>query len=560
MSTRPLVESLADRYFDEALSPGEERELAAWLEADAGRLSAFARRMHFEGMLRQLVAESASVSDDVLVAAPPPGWSWLGASPWRRVLAIAAAVVLAVAALWFVMNDRARRSESGKITVAAVEGTLFSGDFSPLASGGTVPLGSSLRADGGNAAIRLADGSQVTLLDGAEVVPTTADASGSGLILLSGHLRAEVVPRAGNPLLIDAGLARCTVIGTRFELNRDPHHVLLTVAEGMVGMQGREGGELLVGAGERAICRQGGMPFLARADAPVLLGLSLWAKGGGRPEPGFEAMPERAEVDLAAVRESGNILRVKALAGSGDGLGRLRLAGPDGWSRTSVALAELGEQGVLGSPQAILGPWPLLSGEYRLELVDGHGGVNPGACLPLRLADPAGQGSYLHLACDQDATAMLKVMYESPYRDAVDLLAGGHDRLRFLARSFTPAPDWKRLQVVVQDADFAQASAVIGEHADIGMEWTPVEIPLADFRGTVDWSRIQLVILPLSVRSTSQPHPFAAGIDEIAFTGGAMPMLWYGDRRRFSPRASIELVCQEGHDDALAQVPASGAP
>jgi ferric-dicitrate binding protein FerR (iron transport regulator) len=557
MSTRQWVEPLVDRYFDETLSPGEERELAAWLEADAGRVSAFARRMHFEGMLRQLVAESASTSD-ALAESDPPGFSWAGASPWQQILAIAAAVVLAVVAIWFVVNGRAMRDDAGQITVVSVAGNFFTGEFSPLAPGDTARLGSPLRATEGEAAIRLADGSLVTLLDGAEVVPTTADGSGSGLILRFGRIRADVQPRSGNPLQIDADLARCTVIGTRFELNRDLHHVFLKVAEGIVSMHGRNEGELLVGEGEQAVCRQGGTPFLVRANAPILLGLSLWTKGGLRPEPGFEAMPERAEVDLAMVRDAGNVLRVTALAGSGDGQVRLRLTDPDGWSRTSIEMRELGVKTILGSPQAIFGPWPMLSGEYRLELVDGGGTANPGSCLVMRLADPVGEGSYLHIACDQNATAMLKVMYKMPYRDAVNPLAEGHNCLRFLARSFMPEPDWRRLQVVVQDADFAQASAVIGEHAQIGADWTPVEIPLSAFRGTVDWSRIQLIILPLAVRSADRPAPFAAGIDEIAFSGGASPLLWYGDRRRFNPLEPVRLVCHEGHDGDWPTIPDKG--
>ncbi len=137
-------------------------------------------------------------------------------------------------------------------TVEAAEGAQ-SGEES-LSAGEALQEGARVRtAQGGSAILRLPDKSRARLGAGSSATVVKARADDVGLALESGELvvQAAHVPRQA--FLVDVGVAQVRVVGTAFRVNRSDSQVEVSVAEGRVLVEPREGEAKLLGAGERGV-------------------------------------------------------------------------------------------------------------------------------------------------------------------------------------------------------------------------------------------------------------------------------------------------------------------
>jgi ferric-dicitrate binding protein FerR (iron transport regulator) len=124
--------------------------------------------------------------------------------------------------------------------VTALSGTaerLRAGQASPVGVGAMLAPGDRLQvASMGAVALRYADGSELSLEDGA-ILEFIGEQAGKRLRLRAGALHAQVAhQREGAALVVETAFARCEVIGTTFAIDAHADSTRLTVYAGRVRM------------------------------------------------------------------------------------------------------------------------------------------------------------------------------------------------------------------------------------------------------------------------------------------------------------------------------------
>ncbi len=154
-------------------------------------------------------------------------------------------------------------------------------------------------------------------------------------------------------------------------------------------------------------------------------------------------------------------------------------------------------------------------------------------------------GEYFHLVNTQSGWTSLRIFYEVKWQDDIDVLAGGNDTLSFYLsdESAGLTADWANLKIALADTSSNSAEIVIGNYeTNIGINWTQVEVPLSVFSTAgVDLNHVEF----MEMRS-GNAGAFDIGIDEITFSGGTTPFLWYGDDHDGNPLSNspISLVIE----------------
>ncbi len=123
---------------------------------------------------------------------------------------------------------------------------------------------------------QLADGTRVTLMDGARIETRFSDGE-RRVILHDGRARFEVAHDASRPFLVEAGDSVTRALGTIFEVDLRADVPRIALVEGSVAVRRLEGGKALrLRPGERAEVRSTGpQPIKSEeANAPAK---SLWA-------------------------------------------------------------------------------------------------------------------------------------------------------------------------------------------------------------------------------------------------------------------------------------------
>lgn len=220
---------------DAGLSEQDERELAAWLDADTANRVAYLRLEAGWERVARLKALAAGTKPGI----PPEPGRW-GPSPFfrqrsapavrsfssvtrPRVIAFAASILLAVA-VGVGIYQSSSTSDGGYTTVI-----------------------------GGVSSIPLSDGSTMTL-NTASKVRVALTKTQRYVALDAGEAFFEVAKDTSRPFVVDIGGKRVVAVGTQFSVRRYGTNLQVVVTEGKVRIEQKDGGALseLLTAGEVA--------------------------------------------------------------------------------------------------------------------------------------------------------------------------------------------------------------------------------------------------------------------------------------------------------------------
>ncbi len=144
-------------------------------------------------------------------------------------------------------------------------------------------------------------------------------------------------------------------------------------------------------------------------------------------------------------------------------------------------------------------------------------------------------GEYFHLVNPTSGWASLRIFYEVKWQDDLDVLAGGNDMLEFWVTDESPGltADWDNLKIAISDTSGNIAEIVIGDYIEgVGINWSQALVPLSVYSTMgVDLQHVRF----LEFRSSNASGPIDIGLDEITFSGGSTPFLWYGDSHLNNP-------------------------
>jgi len=188
---------------------------------------------------------------------------------WKRALPVAAALLIAAAgAAWAWWPERSGAEIEGSGLVLRDDQRL------PIAAGLSLRDGDRMDAGAGDARVHYADGTVLTLRDGA-LATIRMGAAGKRVELAQGVLRAVVRPQpAGRPLRLVAAGAEAEVLGTELIFATGADLARVSVLSGSVRLSA-VGGAVQVSAGQTAVARAGSIP-VARASAELERGLLGW--------------------------------------------------------------------------------------------------------------------------------------------------------------------------------------------------------------------------------------------------------------------------------------------
>ncbi|MBA3701048.1 MAG: FecR domain-containing protein [Planctomycetes bacterium] len=246
------VRELLMRYEEDILSEAEEQELIAALEHDPAARRLLVGEWSLSCALGQLLSQRASPGKD--------GWRRHTARhlaarrprPTRhRVLAwwpvAAAAALLVIVAGWWIT-----RGPDAVATVLMAEGG------GPPAGSALAPGSSLSLPAGARVRLRLANGSEVTISQQADLRLPDAQ----HLMLERGHADLEITPRpSGAPSFrVSTPHGTTRVLGTSFSLSVTAEETLVQVAHGRVQVERDDGTSTAAAAGQRAVLRADRLP------------------------------------------------------------------------------------------------------------------------------------------------------------------------------------------------------------------------------------------------------------------------------------------------------------
>ena len=132
----------------------------------------------------------------------------------------------------------------------------------PPTGGALAPVASTAGADD-VLTLGLSDGSVVRLAPSSSVEFSTV--AGRRQVRLRGRAFFAVTPNE-TPFVVRTTTGQVTVHGTRFEVRQDPDGLRVVVVEGLVRVEGADGGGVEVPAGSVAFVPDGGVPRVAERD------------------------------------------------------------------------------------------------------------------------------------------------------------------------------------------------------------------------------------------------------------------------------------------------------
>lgn len=142
--------------------------------------------------------------------------------------------------------------------------------------------------------------------------------------------------------------------------------------------------------------------------------------------------------------------------------------------------------------------------------------------------------------------------------DQQSVRAGGNDFLQFYIKTSSGNPSWNSFQVgltVSYENKYVIAGGYLEETSG---GWTRVEIPLADFGHTPSrWTTGGVSNVGFKIIPSFGTGNIEFGIDEVHFTGGATPFVWYGDEYEIAGSA-VATYTQDNNAFYIAERPQTG--
>lgn len=232
-----------------------DSEAAAWLDKMMGPDAELHREAFDEWLAKPENAKAYSEARD--------NWSWAGDMSTARIAADVRA------------DSREREPGGRRWAFATILAAVIAVGFAWYLIGrdSDQPIIATNSAQGES---RLADGTRVTLMDGARIETRFSDGE-RRVILHGGRARFEVAHDASRPFLVEAGDSVTRALGTIFEVDLRADVPRIALVEGSVEVRRLEGGKALrLRPGERAEVRSTGpQPITGEeANAPAK---SLWA-------------------------------------------------------------------------------------------------------------------------------------------------------------------------------------------------------------------------------------------------------------------------------------------
>ncbi|MCW0197393.1 FecR domain-containing protein [Sphingopyxis sp.] len=229
------------------LSPGEQRELDAWLAADERREGALLRA---EAALVYIARAPALIDAEDFPAAPEEEAPAPARIARRRFLAGGAVAGAAIA--------------------AGVAGVLL------------MPSGQEFSTTVGEVRrLPLADGSVATV-NTASRIAVALEPEQRHITLEEGEAWFQVAHDAHRPFVVDIGNVRVRAIGTAFSVRRNPEGVDILVTEGVVETwtEGQEATRIRIAQGERSFVATGTGAIVAVKAADEIERALAWRDGG----------------------------------------------------------------------------------------------------------------------------------------------------------------------------------------------------------------------------------------------------------------------------------------
>nr|NQU92621.1 hypothetical protein [Bacteroidota bacterium] len=144
-------------------------------------------------------------------------------------------------------------------------------------------------------------------------------------------------------------------------------------------------------------------------------------------------------------------------------------------------------------------------------------GVIPGQ--PIHLKVISNQTGYRKLKIGNNPTSL--------YSPKINVIGAGNDKVEITLQDFSGTVNWSKIRFRPQ----AQGSLNVAPYVDVAGGatdgWVKITIPLEDFDATIDFTNIAYIEFPYSANAPF----FEMGISEIKFTGGPVPILWFGNEK-----------------------------
>lgn len=227
--TRLAAEPDNRQLAETRLSPQERSDLQRWLDTDTGNAQAYARARQLWHLTAMPAARLANEEDPALQAMLRRARQQRH-RPRRRLAALAVAASLLFAAVSMLAWQPERWIDNLQADYHSAPGQLRT--------------------------VTLADGSEVTL-DGDSALDVSFTDAGRAVHLRRGAAFFKV-RHTGQAFVVHADTGEVTVLGTRFEVRREPHDTQVTVEEGRVAVSPLQGiAPQVLTAGQRIHYRDG---------------------------------------------------------------------------------------------------------------------------------------------------------------------------------------------------------------------------------------------------------------------------------------------------------------
>jgi transmembrane sensor len=259
MSRAERIREEAARWFAKAhggaFSDAQRASLDAWLSADPLHRAEYAA-------LTRVWQAAASVPSARLRALAEPEVAGVGAAlPGRRVanrwIALACVGLLAVSLGAMVLPSVNR----------SIQDMAAASPARPASGSGSAQTQEFSTRPGERRTVTLADGTAVELSTRTRIQVNYTPAQRS-VTLLSGEAMFSVTHDAARPFVVDAGVGRVTVTGTRFDVRRVANGLAVAVESGAVRVEGA-GARAPAGQAKTSALLTGGLGTTVDADGAV---------------------------------------------------------------------------------------------------------------------------------------------------------------------------------------------------------------------------------------------------------------------------------------------------